>query len=101
MLFAIALLTNADGGLRAVAPDIGNCDLTGTTEQELLPRLRLAIEGELTRLLLAGVALPDSRNGEPASGYQPAGTFQGPVRWLNIHINIGHLQALASHQRGR
>ncbi|MBL8202305.1 MAG: hypothetical protein JNK40_15155 [Chromatiales bacterium] len=101
MLFAVALLKTADGSLRAVAPDLANCDLAGATEQELLPKLRLAIEGELTRLLLAGHALPDTRNGEPAQGFSPAGTFQGPARWLTIHINIGHLQALARHQAGR
>lgn len=101
MLFAIALITTADGGLRAIAPDLANCDLTGATEQELLPKLRLAIEGELTRLLLAGATLPDWRNGEPAPSFRPAGGFQGAPRWLNVHINIGHLQALARHQAGR
>lgn len=101
MLFAIALLKTPDGRLRAVAPDLADCDLTGATEQELLPKLRLAIEGELTRLLLAGEALPDPGNGEAVQGFLPAGTFQGPARWLNVHINIGHLQALARHQAGR
>ncbi len=101
MLFAVALLNTADGRLRAIAPDLANCDLTGATEQELLPKLRLAIEGELTRLLLAGAVLPDSRNGEPAPAFSPAGECRGPARWLNVHINIGHLQALARHQAGR
>ena len=101
MLFAIALLTTADGSLRAIAPDLTSCDLTGSTEQELLPKLRLAIEGELTRRLLAGQALPDSRNGEPAPDFSPPGAFRGPARWLNIHINVGHLQALARHQANR
>ena len=78
MLFAIALLTTADGNLRAIAPDLASCDLTGATEQELLPKLRLAIEGELTRLLLAGADLPDTRQGEPSPVFAPAGTFQGP-----------------------
>lgn len=101
MLFAIALLTTTDGRLRAIAPDLAHCDLTGSTEQEVLPRLRLAIEGELTRLLLAGEALPDSRNGAPAPDFSPAGSFGGPARWLTIHINLGHLQALARHQANR
>jgi hypothetical protein len=98
MLYAIALLATTDGKLRAVAPDLAHCDLTGSTEQELLPKLRLAIEGELTRLLLAGAPLPDSRDGEPALAFSPSGTSRGPVRWLNVHINIGHLEALARHQ---
>ena len=101
MLFAIALLKTADGRLRAIAPDLLHCDLTGATDQELLPKLRLAIEGELTRLLLAGTTLPDSRNGEPAPGFRPVGEFQGPTRWLNVHINVDHLQAVARHQAGR
>jgi predicted RNase H-like HicB family nuclease len=101
MLFAVALLTPTDGSLRAIAPDLAHCDLTGSTEQELLPKLRLAIEGELTRLLLAGKPLPDSRNGEPKRDFNPPGLARTPVRWLNVHINIGHLEALARHQAGR
>ncbi|MEO7387511.1 MAG: hypothetical protein ABIX37_11290 [Gammaproteobacteria bacterium] len=105
MLFAIALLTTVDGQLRAVAPDLANCDLTGTTEQELLPKLRLAVEGELTRLILGGEALPDSRNGEPLPGFAPADATAGSTaratRWLNVHINMAHLEALARHQAGR
>lgn len=97
MLFAIALLPTADGRLRAVAPDLEHCDLTGNTEPELLPRLRLAMENELTRLLLAGTPLPDSREGRPPAGL----ALPGPVRWLHLHINLAHLEALARHQRGR
>jgi predicted RNase H-like HicB family nuclease len=101
MLFAIALFTTDDGTLRAIAPDLAHCDLTGTTEQELLPKLRLAIEGELTRLLLVGKPLPDSRNGEPLTGFSPTELAGVPARWLNVHINVGHLEALARHQAGR
>jgi hypothetical protein len=101
MLFAIALLSTTDGTLRAIAPDLAHCDLTGSTEQELLPKLRLAVEDELTCLLLAGEPLPDCRDGEPAPGFSPGGAVRGPVRWLNIHINIGHLRALAQHQKNR
>ncbi len=101
MLFAVALLAPTDGKLRAIAPDLAHCDLTGSTEQELLPKLRLAIEGELTRLLLAGEPLPDSRNGEPLPGFSPPGLAEGSLRWLNVHINVGHLEALARHQAGR
>lgn len=97
MLFAVALITTTDGRLRAVAPDLAHCDLTGDTEQELLPKLRLGIEGELIRLLLAGAGLPDTRDGAPLA----AGALPDHARWLNIHINLGHLQALARHQRGR
>ena len=101
MLFAVVLLSTADGKLRAVAPDLADCDLTGSTEQELLPKLRLAVEGELTRLLLAGEPLPDCRDGQPAPGFRPGDTSRSPARWLNVHINIGHLQALARHQADR
>ena len=101
MLFAVALLAPADGQLRAIAPDLAHCDLTGSTEQELLPTLRLAIEAELTRLLLAGEPLPDARNGEPLPGFSPPGLAGSQVRWLNVHINVGHLEALARHQAGR
>jgi len=98
MLFAIALLTAPDGRLRAVAPDLAHCDLRGATEQELLPKLRLAIEGELTRLLLAGEALPDGRDGEPPPAYRPDGSPPATVQWLTVHINLAHLRALAVHQ---
>jgi hypothetical protein len=98
MLYAIALLTTADGALRALAPDLEHCDLVGFTEQELLPKLRLAIEGELTRLLLAGTALPESRDGRPDPGSSAIGATPGTVRWLTVHINLAHLEALARHQ---
>ena len=101
MLYAVALLTTADGRLRAVAPDLNHCDIVGTTEQELLPRLRLAIEGELTRLLLAGTALPESRGGRPASGFGGTDASADAIRWLTVHINLAHLEALARHQAGR
>jgi len=98
MLYAVALLTTRDGGLRALAPDLDNCNLTGTTEQELLPRLRLAMESELTRLILAGMTLPASRDGRPPSHFRETSANPGPVRWLTIHINLAHLEALARHQ---
>jgi len=101
MLYAVALLTTANGTLRALAPDLDHCDLLGTTEQELLPKLRLAIEGELTRLLLAGTALPESRDGRPAPGFGGPGANSGTVRWLTVHINLAHLEALARHQTRR
>jgi len=101
MLFAIALFGTTDGMLRAVAPDLERCDLTASTEQELLPKLRLAMEGELTRLLQAGLPLPDSRHGEPVEDFRPPGAVPEPPRWLSVHINIAHLEALARHQAGR
>ncbi len=97
MLFAIALQATNDGRWRATAPDLRNCDLTGSTEQEVLPKLRLAIEGELTRLLMADLPLPDAREGAPAPDFDTG----EPVRWLNVHINLDHLRALARHQSGR
>jgi len=101
MLYAVALLTTADGKLRALAPDLDHCDLEGTTEHELLPRLRLAIEGELTRLLIAGTALPESRDGQRPTGLDGTSLNAGSVRWLTVHINLAHLEALARHQTRR
>jgi hypothetical protein len=101
MLLAIALLRLPDGRLRAVVPDLQNCDLLGATEQELLPKIRLAAENELTRLMLAGSNMPDPRDGRPMPGFQPGGAPGQPVRWLNLHINLAHLDALARHQAGR
>jgi hypothetical protein len=97
MLFAVALIPTARGPLRALAPDLANCDLEGTTEQELLPRLRLAMEAEITRLLLTGMPLPDTREGRPPDN----SATPAAARWMNLHINMAHLEALARHQRGR
>jgi hypothetical protein len=101
MLLAIALQDIGDGRLRAVAPDLAHCDLTGATEQELLPKLRLAMEGELTRLLLASLPLPDARGGTPLRGFDAGTPSGGTLRWLTVHINLDHLRALARHQAGR
>ncbi|MEZ5564905.1 MAG: hypothetical protein R3F24_05040 [Gammaproteobacteria bacterium] len=97
MLVPIAVATDADGQLRAWAPDLPRCDLRGLTEQEVLPRLRLALEAEITELLMAGERLPDTRAGSPPD----QATANPDVRWLHIHINIAHLTALARHQAGR
>lgn len=101
MLYAIALLANADGTLRALAPDLDHCDLAGTTGEELLPRLRLAIEAELTRLLVAGLPLPGSRDGLPPDDVDKRLEAGSGVRWLTVHINLRHLEALARHQAPR
>jgi hypothetical protein len=97
MLFAVALIPTAQGPLRAVAPDLANCDLEGNTEQEVLPRLRLAVEAEITRLLLASIPLPDTGDGRPPAAYEAPAS----ARWMTLHINVAHLEALARHQRGR
>lgn len=98
MMFAVALWSDAGGSLRALAPDLPGCDLQGHTEQELLPRLRLAIEAAVTEHLLAGRPLPDTRDGDPP----PDGLRGIPERprWLQVHINVAHLVALAAHQGG-
>lgn len=98
MMFAVALLSDAGGPLRALAPDLPGCDLTGQTEQELLPRLRLAIEAAVTERLMAGQTLPDTRDGHPPP--EGLGGITGRPRWLQVHINVAHLVALAAHQAG-
>ncbi len=97
MLFSVALMKTTDGGLRAAVPDLPACDLGGRTEQELLPKLRLRVEDEITCLLMANKPLPDTRLGAPPSDY----VAQDPVRWLSLHINLAHLEALARHQQRR
>lgn len=98
MLVPIVLETRPDGARRASAPDLAGCIIEGRSDPEVLPKLRLAIEAEMTRLLLAGEPLPDTRDGTPPAGLRPA---PGAVRWLTIDINLGHLVALAKHQSGR
>lgn len=97
MLFAIALLHSDNGGLRAVAPQLDGCEVSGASEQECLPRLRLAIEGRLTELLLAGAGLPAACPAVPSQAWPQ---LDG-ARWASIHINLVHLEALARHQAGR
>jgi predicted RNase H-like HicB family nuclease len=102
MIFAVALFPDAGGSLRALAPDLPGCDLKGHTKQELLPRLRLAIEAAITERLLTGQPLPDTRDGHPPPGGLPEdlrGIAERP-NWLQIHINVAHLVALAAHQGG-
>ena len=96
MLFSVALIKNPDGSLRAVAPDLPDCELNGDTEHELLPRLRLLVEDKITCLLMANRPLPDPRPGTPPDRMDLA-----PARWLSLHINLTHLEALARHQARR
>ncbi|MCL4791151.1 MAG: hypothetical protein KJ040_03770 [Gammaproteobacteria bacterium] len=97
MLFSFALMTTADGRMRAVVPDLPDCELSGRLEQELLPRLRLLVEEEVTRLLMAGKPLPDTRHGAAPPDRKDLAT----ARWLSLDINLAHLEALARHQRHR
>jgi hypothetical protein len=95
MLFSVALMETSDGRLRAIVPDLPACELSGQLEQELLPKLRLRVEDELTSLLMAHRPLPDTRNGAmPADREDLA-----PARWISLHINLVHLEALARHQQ--
>jgi hypothetical protein len=94
MLFSVALMETTDGRMRAVVPDLPDCESIGDLEQELLPKLRLLVEDALTCLLMAGKPLPDTRDGAvPADREDLA-----PARWLSLHINLPHLEALARHQ---
>lgn len=97
MLVPVAFWTDAAGALCAAPPDLPGCERTAATEQALLPMVRLAIEDELTRRLLAGEPLPATRAGDPPAGFPP----RPGLRWLTIHINLDHLRALAAHQRHR
>jgi hypothetical protein len=97
MLVPIACWPDPAGGLRAAVPDLGAGQYAAASEQALLPMVRLAIEDALTRRLLDGESLPDTRAGVPPEGY----AAPQRLRWLTIHINLDHLRALARHQRGR
>lgn len=97
MLFSVALIQTTDGNMRAVVPDLPDCELSGHLEQELLPTLRLLVEDALTRLLIAGKPLPDTRNGAVPTGHKDL----VPARWVSLHINLAHLEALARHQGHR
>ena len=97
MLFSVALMETTDGRLRAVVPDLPYCESSGHLEQELLPKLRLLVEDELTCLLMAGRPLPDTRDGAAPTDRKDL----APARWCSLHINLAHLEALARHQRQR
>jgi hypothetical protein len=97
MLVPVAFFPDPVAGLRAEPPDLPGCGRAAATEASLLPMVRLAIEDELTRRLLAGEALPETRDGDPPAASPP----RAGLRWLTIHINLDHLRALARHQRGR
>lgn len=99
MLFAVAFAPAAGGALRAWAPDLAGCEVSGGSPQEVLPQLRLAIEGGLTELLLEGSPLPDTRDGRPPPDCTSEAAGNPGLRWLTIHINVAHLEALARHQQ--
>ena len=97
MLFNVALLKTTDGRLRAVVPDLPACELSGDVEQELLPKLRLLVEDQITCLLMADKPLPDTRSGTPPADRKDLAA----ATWLSLHINLAHLEALVRHQRHR
>lgn len=96
MLFSVALMETTDGKLHAIVPDLPACELSGDTEQELLPKLRLLVEDQITCLIMANKPLPDT-----GTTLSPKRMDLPAARWLSLHINLAHLEALARHQRYR
>ena len=81
----------------AIAPDLPQCQLQDTDPGNAFARIRLAIEGALADLLLAGKPLPAIRS---AADWRADSRFAGG-RWYEMHMNIGHIEAVARHQQGR
>jgi predicted RNase H-like HicB family nuclease len=97
MLMTIAIQRLRSGDVLATAPDLPGCSVLDRDESDAFARIRLAVEGALADLLLAGRPVPDVRPGaewRADPGYRDA-------RWYDVHINMRHLEALARHQAGR
>lgn len=98
MMVTVVIRTRADGRYEASAPDFPASTVTDADADTAFARLRLVIEGLLADLFL---------DGQPAPVLRPAGEWRQGVaatpgaRWLEVHINVPHIEAVARHQRGR
>jgi hypothetical protein len=96
MLIPITIKQNPDGTIDAAAPALPGCEVRGQREEIGLPTLRLLIEDALTVRLLEERALPAEDVGASI-----AAATTGTTRHAHVNINVGHLVALAKHQRDK
>jgi len=92
MLVTVRIQPDSNGGFVGTVPGLPGCTEDGATRDQALARLKLAVESTLVTILGAGEPLPDLESAAPAP---PEGEAFG------IHINTGHIEALAAHQDGR
>lgn len=97
MFIAIAVQRLPSGLHRARAPELEGVELTDPDAGNVTARLRLVIEGVLADRLLAGTPLPAGR---PPAHWAADPAFTG-ARWYEVHMNLGHIEALARHQSAR
>ncbi len=94
MLIPITIHTNPDGTIDASAPSLPSCEIRCMREEIGLPTLRLLIEDALTLRLLDGKTLPAGEESDSLHRTGPVGE-----RYAHVNINVGHLVALAKHQK--
>lgn len=97
MLITVVIENLPNGDLRAVAPDLPGCTLTGPDDGNALARMRLAIEGALADLLLDGKPIPVVMS---AASWRLDPRFR-TSRCYEVHMNLGHIEAVGRHQRDR
>lgn len=97
MFATIVVLPLPSGEFLARAPDLGDLSLADGNAGNAFARIRLAVEGALADRLLAGEGPPPRR---PLDEWRRDPTF-ADGRWYEVHINLGHLEAVARHQRAR
>lgn len=97
MFIAIAVQRLPSGLHRARAPELPGVELADPDAGNAAARLHLVVEGALADRLLAGTPLPA---GGPPARWTTDPDFAG-ARWFEMHINLGHIEALARHQSAR
>ena len=92
----VCLRENEAGQWEARAPDLPDASATARTSGEALARVRLALEGVIAGRLGRGEPLPEPRTLDTLRAEAPdSGDY------FEVHINLRHLGALATHQQGR
>lgn len=97
MLISIVIERQLDGLYRASAPDLDGCTVTDADAGNAFARIRLAVEGLISDRLLEGQPPPTV---QLPSHWRAQARYAGG-RWYEVHMNVGHLQAVARHQNGR
>jgi hypothetical protein len=83
-----------NGVFAATVPDLPAFRLEDPDEGLAIARLRLAIEGALVDLLIAGRLPPAVSNINDLRGDQR----YRDGRWYDVHFNLAHVEAVARHQ---
>jgi predicted RNase H-like HicB family nuclease len=97
MFFSIYVRRDSANRYEASVPDLSGCTVVSESRNRALTDIHLAIETRVAKLLGSESTIPASRSIQELRQDDDFGDGE----LFEIHINLDHLRAVASHQAGR